>query len=124
MPHVLRFQTSLRDPDSGRPLGLFRAAGRIEERDRLPPSAKDWLREQLEWFNENLIVPHLDPDLWRAQFWFRDSASDCLNRIWDVVWLLRAFEIAVERLKTTEPGEIVYRDDIQIAAIRRLKRRR
>ncbi|MEM9658778.1 MAG: hypothetical protein AAF961_10490, partial [Planctomycetota bacterium] len=76
MDAFLRFQTQIRCGDTGRPGGLFVAAGRVKYRRALPTTTRELLRERLTWFNRNLIVPSLGEHDWRALFWFRSNAGE------------------------------------------------
>jgi hypothetical protein len=53
----------------------------------------------------------------KAIFWFKFSATECRRRVDRLARQLSALGIAVESTETTEPGRIVYEDDLQIAAI-------
>ena len=55
----VRFQTSLRCSETGRRLGLFIGAGRLEESGQLEESQREFLEQHLDWFNEHLTVPTL-----------------------------------------------------------------
>ncbi len=112
----IRFQTPLRCGATGRPLGIFQAAGRVEDWPDLPAATHDWLRETLQWFNHNLTFPRLD-GAWRPIFWFRDDAQAVVSRVWELIAILRDEGVGVCMRRTREPGQIVYEDDFQIAAI-------
>lgn len=115
----LRFQTSVRADYGPRKLGIFRAAGWLEQSDVIEEPLRTWLRPPLDWFNAHLRVPCLESNCRRAVFWFRTDAQDVVARAWDLVAILREFGVAVELRRTDAPGKIVYRDEHQIAAIPR-----
>jgi len=117
METLIRFESQLRAEGICRPLGVFRAAGAIEDLPHVPVYARDALLESLAWFNRNLIVPRLRIKDRRAIFWFRSRATEYVRRIWDVVAVLREENVFVRLFTTTRPGKIVYADEYQIAAI-------
>lgn len=117
MNAYLRFQTPFRCQDTGRPSGLFQAAGRVEDLRELSAEMREQLEEQLAWFNRHLVVPTFGEHDWRALFWFRSEAGEMLERIWDLVAILREEDVQVRMVWTREPGRIVYSDKHQIGAV-------
>ena len=116
MDTYVRFQTQLRCPDTGRPAGIFLAAGRVEDRPTLPNPTRDRLREVLDWFNRNLTAPALDESDWRCLFWFRSNSQSVISRLWELAHLLEEEGVFVTKVRTNQPGTIIYRDEHQIAA--------
>ena len=102
-------------PDSHRQQGIFHASNTLHEHGRLTHAEWDVLEESRQWFNRNLPVPRLDEG--RAIFWFRADARECLARIWGQVAIMREGGIPVFMLRCTDPGLIVYRDELQVAAV-------
>jgi hypothetical protein len=119
----LRFQTPLRCANSGLRAGVFTAAGQLEDAANLSESTQNWLANALRWFNQNLRAPTDREVSWRAMFWLRADATEFVSRMWDLVWILRDEGVSVEMLRTLQPGEIVYSDAHQIAAIPERPRR-
>ena len=117
MDTYVRFQTQLRCGCTGRPAGLFVAAGRVEDSARLSTSTRELLRDNLAWFNSNLAVPSLEGRDWRCIFWFRSGARELIQRMWDLVAILNEEGVFVRKLWTSEPGQVVYSDQYQIGAI-------
>lgn len=117
METYLRFETTCRCSHSRRPLGVFRTAGRLKHRDDLPDMTSRRLTEALDWFNDNLTVPERRLIQRRGVFWFRSSAHDVIDRIWDLIAVLDEQGVFVEFHKTSRPGAIIYQDKQQIAAI-------
>lgn len=116
METYIRFQTSQRCSDTGRPAGIFVAAGRVEDRTTLPNATRERLREVLTWFNRNLTVPKLDEADWRCLFWFRSDSQPVISRLWELAYLLEDEGVFVSKVRTRQPGMIVYRDEHQVAA--------
>ena len=98
-------------------MGIFTAAGIIEERRSLPDETRDLVRESLVWFNAHLKVPRLDETEWRCLFWFDSGAQSFVGRLWELVYLLEDEGVFVSIVRTDRPGMIVYRDEHQIAAV-------
>ena len=112
-----RFQTSIRCRQTGRALGIFRTAGRLEDEGRVESYLIDSLRQTTAWFNKNLPVPRHDSIDPRSLFWFDARNPESMNRIWDLVIWLRICDVHVTEIKCRDPGSIVYRDDLQVAAM-------
>ncbi len=123
MSRYIRFQTSIRSARCNFPLGVFHACWRLTCMQRIESYALPELDEALAWFNKNLRVPALDGEHHRALFWFRSDAREYIQRIWDIVAVLREADALVEVRRTDEPGKIVYADKHQVAAIRRRRHR-
>jgi hypothetical protein len=122
--HFIRFRTNLRDSESPGPLGVFWAAGHCLDSGVLDSRSHKRLGEICEWFNINLVVPELDPEHWRAVFWFRSDCNGLLGRIWEMAYLMQDGGVTVELIHTVDPGSICYKDKHQIAAIPRRGRKR
>lgn len=120
----LRFQTSLRDGDVPGRIGVFRAAGQLLDADTLDAWAAERVREACVWFDDHLIVPRLEPEHWRAVFWFRQECKALVRRVWELVYVLQDYGVPVSFQHSSEPGCICYSDRFQIAAIPRRGRRR
>ena len=116
METYIRFQTQLRCGNTGRPAGVFVAAGRVEDRTTLADVTRDQLREVLIWFNRNLTVPKLDDSDRRCLFWFRAESQPIISRLWELAYLLEEEGVFVTKVRTHHPGMIVYRDEHQVAA--------
>lgn len=103
------------DPDSGQFQGVFRAAGRLEQSGRLLDADLARLRRTLRWFGRHLPSPRLDASA--AVFWFRSDAFECVRKVWDLVRLLDAHDARPLVITVDDPGQVVYRDHLQVAAI-------
>ncbi|MGI9474630.1 MAG: hypothetical protein ACR2NZ_24055 [Rubripirellula sp.] len=122
MDTYIRFQTKLRCHYTARPAGIFVAAGRIEDQATLPDATRDRLRELLMWFNRNLTVPSLDDSDWRCLFWFCSNSQPVISRLWELAHVLEDEGVFVTKVRTSQPGMIVYRDEHQVAAKPRRKK--
>ncbi len=116
MDTYIRFQTQFRCRHTGRPAGIFVAAGKIEDRKTLPDTTLNRLKEVLGWFNRNLTVPTLDDSDWRCLFWFRSSSQPVISPLWELAHLLEDEGVFVTKVRTCQPGTIIYQDEHQVAA--------
>jgi hypothetical protein len=102
--------------------GPFRATSRLSGAEALEPYEREWLDSVVEWFNQNLPCPPFQKMLERGSWtydavcWFRSDAHAMLDRMWDIVALLKENAVLVRFVATTDPGRIVYSDDFQIVA--------
>lgn len=117
MDTYVRFQTRKRCAATGRPGGIFVTAGQLEDSVHVPESTRERMREALDWFNQHLTAPKLDDRDWRTIFWFRMNARHLISHMWSLVDLLEDEGVHVRKLWTRQPGQIIYQDDLQIAAI-------
>ena len=117
MSTYLRFQTSVLCPWAKRPLGVFRALGVLEDEERIDEYFRATVKESLEWFNVNLAVPRISETDQHSVFWFCADRQHLVSRLWELVAILEEHHVSVRRVRTTDPGMIVYRDDHQVAAI-------
>jgi hypothetical protein len=112
----LRFATTRIDEDSHKPQGVFAAAYSLLDSGDLNSDEWQRLREILDWFNEHLPHPPKKFSADRAIFWFWSNAEESINRIWELVHLLRLHGYHVEVYKCRRLGNICYRDHLQVAA--------
>ena len=118
----LRFVVPQRDPDSRVEGGIFRGIHRALYDERQPEWLRNQLRDDLNWFNDNLPVPdrlwlwfkRRDPRY--GVCWFEPSATEAIARARSIQWLMIESGHLVEEIHTDRPGTIFYRDDWQIVA--------
>ena len=113
----IRFQTGVRCHYTGRSLGIFYAAGQVQDRCTVPEYLTEPLRDSLVWFNNNLKVPRRDTIPRKCLFWFDCGNAEVLGRVWELIGWLRMSDVYVIHRKCRYPGKIIYRDDHQVAAI-------
>jgi hypothetical protein len=105
------------DGDDHRQLtGIFTEARMLRDDDLLADYEADWLQETFDWFNENLPVPPYSSSDWPAHVtaWFKEASQPTIERMWDLVALLREHDKPVRILKSKAPGWKFYQDDYQI----------
>lgn len=116
----LRFVTTRIDERSKKPQGVFQASYQLLDSGDLTRDEWKVMREIIDWFNANLPHP---PDKFfegkatlRATFRFRSSAKESIDKIWGLVHMLRQHGHYVEVHKCRRLGNVVYRDEFQVAA--------
>jgi len=114
----LRFSTKQLDPESSRNTGILVAAHTLRDEGDISVQQHNELRKVLLWFNENLQVPKLlnDVEHRRAISWFKPEAKEAINKMWQLVDVLKSHGIETEVLKTKDPGVVVYEDEWQLIA--------
>lgn len=112
----IRFVITQIDEGSHQPQGLFSAAGALVTSGDLRADERKELQETLAWFNKNLPVPDNRSIGGRAIFWFRTNAQECVRRMWNLTFILRANSYLVEVQKCKHLHNIVYWDALQVAA--------
>lgn len=114
----LRFTLPELDPDSGREYGVFQAAHRLVESERLADWEDRQLREALRWFNVQLPAPKCYRRGRKTTIcWFKKDARTCVNRIWEMIWIMREHGFNPLLFTTSRPGRVLYEDAFQVAAI-------
>jgi len=112
----LRFTTTAIDEDSRKPRGLLIEAHLLLNSGDLDAHQWKQLRESLDWFNDNLPQPLKKFMAGRAIFWFRSEAHECIDKIWEMVHLLRAYNRHIVVYKCRRLGNVTYSDKLQVAA--------
>jgi hypothetical protein len=125
-PEFVRFVTAEIEPDSNQPTGIIQAAYRLRDGDALTVQAREELNAELEWFKSNLSEPDRfvltrSKGFYRRQSvaisWFKAEADACIAHAERLGQMLKECGVAVERLRTTHPGYIVYEDALQVVTI-------
>jgi hypothetical protein len=124
MPTYLRFIVPEIHENSAKELGVFHAVLRLREEGKLHQHEEELHDVTRQWFNENLEKStrftaskplfYRNPN--KAISWFKDSATDHLAHIRDLVAILQNHGISVRMLKTDRVGYVVYEDEYQIVA--------
>lgn len=118
----IRFVIAGLDADSGRRQGLFQAGAVLTASGRMLPLDQERLEQIYCWFKQHLPVPTRFAVSQRphakaqALSWFRDSATEHIDRVREYQNILETYGLQVEMLRTKRPGYIVYQDEYQVAA--------
>jgi hypothetical protein len=121
----IRFVQSRLDSDSGRRAGILVVAHEFRDSLETPVYTSRRVTTLLAWFTDNLKVPprfnrSRSKGAWRRNTtglsWFKDTATEHLNKAHELCNILRDHGYAITILRTDRPGFIVYEDDHQIVA--------
>ncbi len=96
-------------------------AARILRDDRvLEQHEIETVESTFEWFNDNIPCPPFQASLasgkWtpHAVAWFRPEAGEAIQRMWQLVAILKEHGVPVRVVRSASPGMIVYRDEFQV----------
>jgi len=120
----LRFVVADIDEDSERALGVFHAVWNLREAGKLYPHDEEQHDSIRWWFDDNLEKPTRftasKPPFYRkkskAISWFKDSATEHLARVRELVAILETYGVPVRMLKARQVGYVVYEDEHQVVA--------
>ena len=114
----VRFQGLESNLGTASKLGIFQLAYQLKHSPDTSSHDDKELRQNLGWLEMHLTAPKIldHSEHYRAICWFKDSAIEPLNRIWAIKNLLEQYGFWVDRIKTANPGLIIYQDGWQVAA--------
>lgn len=114
----MRFTVPQINEDSGRPQGIFVTAHALLKNADLSDEEEKHLRELLGWFEGNLPIAKSARITRRAIFWYHGSATarDCIQRMWELVNILRMHGYVIELQTCQRLGNVRYSDSYQVAA--------
>ena len=103
---------------------MFQAAYQLWRSGTLPDYEQEKLQELLDWFNTNLEKPirftASKPPYYRkrnrAISWFKDTATEHIANLREIISLLDHHDVHTEMIQTDRPGYVVYQDAHQIVA--------
>lgn len=120
--NYIRFTTFIPDPESGRYLGLFQLLGIMEEEGVMSDYEIVWMKNAIEWFDNNLKEPNTFSRSRKKHAkqvglsWYKSTANEHINKMYELVEILRNHNIQVNILKTNKPGYVVFEDEYQTVA--------
>lgn|GEM_PF-209574 len=103
-------------------VGVFVAVDHLRRADQLSADELEQWLDIDDWFIEHLPHPpfYADGNSIGAVTWFRTPVPEEMqSRIDTLVAILRAHEVEVSTVRSTDPGTEVYRDDFQIGVVPR-----
>ena len=119
----VRFIVPYRDKRSTHRSGVFQAAFDLADAGLLTGYEEQHLHEIGLWFDQNLSKPdrfsrkrnsyHRDA---RGISWFKDSATDHILRVREIIVLLENHGVHVKQISSERPGYVVYEDEFQVVA--------
>ena len=106
--------------------GIFGPAYACRDDQATPRYLRNQLAEELAWFCGGLPVPsrfgvttRKSKRPYAGVCWFRDDAREAIARAHALAALLDECDVPIARVMTDQPGDIVYRDAMQVVAIPR-----
>lgn len=121
--NYIRFAVFEKDDKSGREKGLFAAMSDLVLADRLYQYERELEQELYDWFKKNLKVPTVQSSgsnhykNVNALSWFKSSAKEHIDKFLHYASILESHDIHVIRIVTDKPGNILYEDLFQVAAV-------
>lgn len=118
----VRFVAAAPSQNAYRATGIFTILRWLRDDGKLDQQEIEFLNEIFEWYNTHLPAPpfreKLQKKAWTddAVAWFRDDAKEYIEKMWDMVAVLKAHGEPVRFVQTNNPGKIVYSDEYQIVA--------
>ena len=119
----LRFQSPHRN-DRGRFTGVFALVTNLAREGRLSEEQEAFRRHNNKWYDAAYTDPStIDPTVYDdevnpgAAAWFKPSATHLLARVPGYLEILSAHGVDCQVLRSTDPGRVVYEDDVQIVVV-------
>jgi hypothetical protein len=121
----IRFVLATRHPSSGVNDGLFRVAYKLRDDPSVDVKDRESLKQALGWFDQHLPKPKRfnrskSKGYYRRNTrgiaWFRDTATECVAKMYQIKAVLEANGHHVVTIKETRLGYIIYKDASQVVA--------
>ncbi|WP_327228434.1 hypothetical protein OG229_37225 [Streptomyces platensis] len=119
----VRFQGATRSPKGHFP-GVFALANGLAREGRLSDEQYRFWRAGNDWYDAQYPNPsHADPSVYDhdrnpgAVAWFKATAGHLIERVDGYLEILAAHEVACERVESTDPGRVVYEDEVQVVVV-------
>ena len=119
----LRFQSPHRN-DRGRFTGVFGLVNNLAREGRLSEEQEAFRRLNNKWYDAAYTDPStVDATVYDeevnpgAAAWFKPSATHLLARVPGYLEILSAHGVDCQVLRSTDPGRVVYEDDVQIVVV-------
>lgn len=102
--------------------GVITEARILRDEGKLEHYEAVHVQQIFDWFNEHLPCPPFSAKLQSGEWtedavaWFKSTAREPINRMWDIVAILKEHGVAVRFFRSESPGEIVYSDEFQVVA--------
>ncbi|MBB5352870.1 hypothetical protein HNR46_003119 [Haloferula luteola] len=109
-------------PYTGERYGIFVAVWHLVRDGRVTEDEEREYWDHRNWYEEHLPLPpfYAEGNPRRAITWFKESAMEhpLLSRLSFYKGLAEKYQLRMEVESTDQPGEILYEDDFQVAAVR------
>lgn len=121
MTGFVRFQAPESSDEGVRP-GVFWLVNRLGRDGRLSAEDERLRRESNAWFDAAYTTPTtVNPTLYSdnplAVAWFKESATPLIEATERHCRLLDRYDVAWERVHSSDPGRVVYEDDEQVVVV-------
>ncbi len=114
----VRIQGKNLAPNTMHAKGVFSMCWQLIQDKTMIEEDEDLYREIDGWFAENLPWPPLCKNQEPVVCWFKtENSEEMLKMIRPALWLLERYEVPYYLVYTNTPGEIVYEDHYQVAAM-------
>jgi hypothetical protein len=104
--------------------GVFGLVNGLAQDGLLTPEQTRFREVNNAWYEANLTDPHtVDPTVYdrainpRAAAWFTPAAREELARVAGYLDILAAHGIGCERVRSADPGRVIYEDERQIVVV-------
>lgn len=121
----VRFQSTAVN-DRGIQVGIFNLANGLARSGLLSATDWAWWRKANDWYDAAYVHPSaVDVTVYDhginplARAWFKVSARHLLERVPGYCDLLDRYDIPWEEIQTSDPGRIIYDDEVQIVSVPR-----
>ncbi|MGZ2259890.1 hypothetical protein [Roseobacter sp. A03A-229] len=121
----LRFVYARRVEGLGAREGFFQAAAEVANNPLTDTLVVDQIDELRAWFSDNLQRPERfsrssskdrDHKETKGLSWFKPSATDHIAKAFELKGILGSYGWAIDVLKESRIGYVVYEDDVQVVA--------
>ncbi len=113
----VRYQSTTPDA-KGRFLGIFALANRLAKEGSLSPDDWGLWRRANDFYDEAYITPEASfyaaPG---AQAWFKLTATHLISRVDFYIDLLRRHDVPCSAFYSSDPGTVLYEDDVQVVVV-------
>ncbi|MET7637682.1 hypothetical protein [Streptomyces sp. NPDC005438] len=121
--HYVRFESPHRN-ERGHFTGVFGLVNTLAREGKLTQRQERFRRTHNSWYDAAYADPStIDPRVYDhrinpgAAAWFRSSAGHLLERVSGYLDILAAHGVACRRVCSTDPGRVVYEDDVQVVVV-------
>lgn len=105
-------------------IGVFGLANSLARNGELSPSEWAFWRAGNDWFTAAYADPSdIDPVVYDtavnplATAWFKPSATHLIERVSSYLDMLEAHGIVCARVEASDPGRVIYEDEVQIVVV-------
>ena len=119
----LRFITEFTNEWDEQQTGVFQALGFLIRSTDIFEYDRERLKEIREWFDKELDRPsrfnkHSNKHKANVAIsWFKDTAKEHLEHMYDMIPIFDTYGITVEVIKKENPGYKIYEDNFQVVTI-------